>query len=402
MSNYLGVATATETIAQVIRDAVSPVIPGVEVTTERPDKAGKDGAARVNVFLYQALPNPSLRNDDLPLRAADGTLASRPRTPLDLHYLVSFYGPDKQLIPQQLLGLTASALHQHAVLTRADVLRAVKAAPGGFLDGSDLGETTGLKVSPFVHSLEEQSKLWSVMFHVPYALSMAYLCTVVVIDGPPAGSALPVRGGARAVAPTLAPVVAAVAAATPGSLIVAGSTIVIIGKNLAGGGTRVLVGDVVLTPASADVSDTRVAVALTDSRLSSGTASLAVATDAGTSPPATFVLAPTVTRVSLRRVPGPPVLRVGVDPAVRSDDAVTLLLNAGPGGTSSASYAFDMPAPPANAPVRSLKTVAIPIPGVPAGTWLVRLRVNGVESPLGLAPEPEGRTVYATPRVRIS
>lgn len=401
MSNYLAVATATETIAQVIRDAVTPVIPGAEVTTDRPDKASKDAAARVNVYLYQVSPNAALRNNDLPMRNADGTLANRPRAALDLYYLINFYGRDEQLVAQQLLGLTVSALHVHGILTRADILRAVNAAPGGFLNGSDLAfQTEALKLAPHALTLEELSKLWSVMFQVPYTLSASFLCTVVFLDGPPAGTALPVRAAPSTASPGLAPVVDGVASADPAKPIVAGGSVVIRGRNLAGG-TRVLVEGVVLTPADADVAATQVTVALTDSRLRSGPGSLAVSTTAGTSGPAAFTLAPTLTAVRLRGGKGGSTasLRMSVEPAVCSDQQVTVLLNAL--GGAGAAYAFDMaPTGSATAP-HALKTVTIAIPGVPAGSYLVRLRVNGAESPLATATDGQGRTAYASPRVKV-
>lgn len=405
MSNYLAVATATETIAQVIRDAVSPVIPGAEVTTDRPDKASKDAAARVNVYLYQVAPNPALRNSDLPLRRPDGTLANRPRTALDLYYLINFYGRDEHLIAQQLLGLTAATLHVHALLTAADIRRAVNAAPAGFLNGSDLAEQTeALKISPHALTLEELSKLWSVMFQVPYTLSASYLCTVVIIDGPPAGTALPVRGAAPSATPSLAPSIDSVASATAGTPIVYGGQIVIRGKNL-DGGTRVIVdGDVVLTPLPADVAPTQVTVALTDSRLVSGPSSLVIATDAGTSPQAGFTLVPTLTAVRLRggKGGGTPSLRLTVEPAVWSDDVATVLLNSREGyGGGPGSYAFDMPPTGANQPPHPLKTATIPIPGVAPGKYLVRLQVNGAESPLTTSTDSQGRTVYSGPRVKV-
>lgn len=404
MSNYLAIATATETIAQVIREAVGPVIAGAEVTTDRPDKASKDAAARVNVYLYQVAPNPALRNNDLPLRRADGTLANRPRTAIDLYYLISFYGRDEQLIAQQLMGLTAATLHVHGVLTRGDILRAVHAAPGGFLNNSDLADQTeALKISPHALTLEELSKLWSVMFQVPYTLSASFLCTVVIIDGPPAATALPVRGATPTTTPSLAPVVASVASADPSAPIVSGGTIVITGNSM-DGGTRVRVGDVVLTPAEGDITATQVKVALTDSRLRAGATSLVVITDNGTSAPAGFVLTPTITAVRLRggKGGGTASLRISVEPKAWSTDAVTVLLNSRKGyGGGPGSYAFDMPSTGANQPPVPLGAVTIPIPGVEAGTYLVRIQVNGAESPLAMATDAQGRTVYASPRVKV-
>lgn len=413
MSNHLAVATVTETIAQVIRDAVTPLVAGAEVTTDRPDRAAKDAAARVNVFLYQVAPNASQRNSDLPMRGSGGTLATRPRTALDLFYIITFYGRDEQLLAQQLLGLTAATLHLHAHLTRQDVLRAIEAAPGGFLNGSDLaGQTETINLSPYALSLEELSKLWSVMFQVPYALSMSYQCSVVVIDGPPAPAPLPVRGAGAVVGPgaRAAPSVRFVGPAVRGSPIVAGSSLVIEGRGLGGAGTTVVIGDVVLTPAAGEVSDARVTVALTDSRLEAGTLSLVVMAGGAASPPAEFVLAPAITGVRVRGGKGgaSPALLLTLDPPVWSNAVVTVFLSpTAAAGSPAGGYAFDAtpsPPPPAAgqppAP-RRVSAVAVPLPGVGAGRYLVRVRVNGAESPLGTAAQKDGTSRYASPAVRV-
>jgi hypothetical protein len=403
MSNYLAVATVTETIAQIVRDAVQPVIPGAEVTTDRPDRAAKDAAARVNVYLYQVAPNAALRNSDLPMRQPDGTLASRPRTALDLFYLINFYGRDEQLIGQQLLGLTTAALHEHAILTRADVVRAIEAAPGGFLNGSNLAEQSeSIKIAPNALALEELSKLWSMAFQVPYTLSVAYQASVVLIDGSPAATALPVSAGAPSVATGSAPVVTSIAAdGAAGTPIVMGSTLVVSGRGFGGAGTTVQVGPVILTPAPGDVSDTQIRVALTDSRLTAGTGSLTVLVPgAAASAPARFTLQPTITAVRLRKATdgGPNALRLTLDPTVWTTDPVTVMLNrvGGQGDAPPFAFAFDVPSPPATGTPSRVPSVAVQIPGVPPGSYLVRVSLNGTESPLAMA-----NGVYSSPRVRV-
>jgi hypothetical protein len=186
---------------------------------------------------------------------------------------------------------------------------------------------------------------------------------------------------------------------------VAGSTIVIRGRGLAGPGTTVAVGDVVLTPAADDVSDTQVTVALTDSRLQAGPASLVVAAAAGRSAPAPFVIAPTLTAVSLRggKNGGAPSLRLTLDPQVSTTAPLTVLLNAtqGADGAPAPQYAFDAPPPGADAEPRRVSRVTVPIPGVAPGTYLVRVRVNGAESPLATAVDAAGATRYVSPKVRV-
>jgi hypothetical protein len=191
-----------------------------------------------------------------------------------------------------------------------------------------------------------------------------------------------------------------------GRPIVAGGGIVIRGSGLGGDGTTVAIGDVVLTPAAGDVSDTQVTVALTDSRLSAGPNALVVATASGSSALASFVIAPTLTAVSLRKGKsgGTPSLRLTIDPTVWSYDAVTVLLNATQGvdGAPPAQYAFDVPvsASAAENPKR-VSTVTVPIQDVQPGTYLVRVQVGGVESPLATGVAPDGSTRYVSPRVRV-
>ena len=58
------------------------------------------------------------------------------------------------------------------------------AGPGTRLDGSNLADAVErVKFTQSPLSLEELSKLWSVFFQAPYALSVAYQATVVLIDG---------------------------------------------------------------------------------------------------------------------------------------------------------------------------------------------------------------------------
>ena len=50
-----------------------------------------------------------------------------------------------------------------------------------------------------------------------------------------------------------------------------------------------------------------------------------------------------------------------------------------------------MPDPPAPSPY-PLSTLQVPFEDLPRGDWLVRLRVDGVESALDLDPDPDSGT----------
>jgi hypothetical protein len=214
MSNHLAVAAVTSSLQALVARAIQ-VVPGARATTVRPDLLGTESLVRgVNLFLYMASVNASFENHDTPTRNADGTLVTIPRTPLDLHYLVSFYGDEARFEPQILLGCTVGVLRQQPVLTAqlvqsaiaaggpalagsdldkqvlrqqpvltAQLVQSAIAAGGPALAGSDLDkQVPPVRVTPEPIDLDFLHKLWSTFFQVPYKLSVAYRCSVVLVD----------------------------------------------------------------------------------------------------------------------------------------------------------------------------------------------------------------------------
>ncbi|WP_396957640.1 DUF4255 domain-containing protein [Nitrosomonas sp.] len=180
MSNALAIATVTAALAQIVRNAVQSVLPGADVLTERPDGA-PPGEQRVRLFLYQVSPNTALRNSDLPTRSANGNLTKRPTVALDLHYLLAFYGDERALEPQRMLGAVVRDIHAKPVLMRQMIEDAIASEP--FLSNSDLTDAVEqVKFTPLPLSLEELSKIWSVFFQTTYALTIAYQASVVLIE----------------------------------------------------------------------------------------------------------------------------------------------------------------------------------------------------------------------------
>lgn len=191
MSNALAIATVTTALAQIVRTAVQSILPGADVLTERPDSTPL-GQPRVRLFMYQVSPNGALRNNDLPARSANGSLMKRPTAALDLHYLLAFYGNENDLEPQRMLGAAVRDIHAQPVLMRQMVEDAIASEP--FLSESNLADAVEqVKFTPLMLSLEELSKLWSVFFQAPYALSVAYQGTALLIESEEnAPAALPV------------------------------------------------------------------------------------------------------------------------------------------------------------------------------------------------------------------
>lgn len=191
MSNALAIATVTTALAQIARTAVQSIVNGADVVTVKPDP-NTTPAHRVHLFLYQVTFNASLRNNDLPMRSADGKVISRPVAALDLHYLLSFFGNEAELESQRMLCAVVRDLNTQSILTRPMIQNAINSQ--SFLSGSNLTDAIELvKITPSNMSLEEMSKLWSVFFQTPYSLSVAYQASVVLIESDiMADAALPV------------------------------------------------------------------------------------------------------------------------------------------------------------------------------------------------------------------
>jgi Pvc16 N-terminal domain len=182
MSNALAIAHVTQALALLIENNVGPEFgEAVKVEPRKPPADPQLEQPTISVFLYQVTPNTSQRNNDLPTRASDGTLVKRPAAALDLHYLISAYGDERELVGQRLLGSVVRTLHEIPVLPK-DVIEQAGERP--YLAGSDLAEAAQrVRFTPTVMDIDETSKLWGMLYQTPYTLSVAYQATLVFIDG---------------------------------------------------------------------------------------------------------------------------------------------------------------------------------------------------------------------------
>ncbi|MEU9012268.1 Pvc16 family protein [Streptomyces sp. NPDC048479] len=181
MSNALAIATVTQALALLIANNLSPEMDiAVKVETRKPP-AEPPTDPTIHVFLYQVTPNPSMRNTDLPTRASDGTLLKRPAAALDLHFLISAYGEEAELVGQRLIGCVVRTLHEIPVLPKELI---ELAAERPYLAGSDLAESPQkVRFTPTVMDIDETSKLWGMLHQTPYTLSVAYQASLVLIEG---------------------------------------------------------------------------------------------------------------------------------------------------------------------------------------------------------------------------
>jgi hypothetical protein len=432
MSNHLAIATVTAALGEVVYNAITAEVSGAEVSYSRPTAIAAeddDVPARANLFLYGVTPNAAWRNTDLPTRRGGGELAQRPRAALDLHYLVSFYGNDALLEPQRMLGCVVRALHSRPALTRSDVVGAIDAYE--FLEHSDLHESPeSVRFTPVSLTLEELSKLWSVLFQTPYALTMAYQGTVVLVEAEEAAPqpTLPVRGRNVYVVPLRRPEVTEVAeAAGPRAPILPTSVLVLRGRGLAGEITRVRLGTGgdEWEPTLVTAREVRLPLAAVPAaRLRAGIQGVQVVHRMKMGTPAVphrgeesnvapFILRPVVRRLNddpgedefqvqvlpPAEVGAPRRMQVRVAPEAGARQRAELLLNAvdDPGGPAFLFAGRERE--------EDTDTLIFDAPGLAAGRYLVRVRIDGAESLLEAdAPPPPGNPddlAYVRPWVEV-
>jgi hypothetical protein len=435
MSNFLAIATVTATLRRILQDALNAAetgepgaVSGATVSSLRPDGSGSGMPDKgINVYFYHVSPNAAYRNADLPTRRADGTLAQRPQVALDLHYLLNFYGPESELVPQRLLGLAVRTLHSRPVLTRQMIRDTIEDPLFSFLAGSDLADQIELvKFMPQSLSLEELSKLWSIFFQTPYALSVAYQGTLVLIESiDTVQAALPVRQPNVYVIPISQPLIEQIISeAGPDQPIVSDSTLVVQGRRLHGEVTQVRIAGQLVTP-SQPVSDTQVNLPLSSvpaGKLLAGVQGLQVVHQIMMSTPpvahrgfesnvAAFVLHPKIkkdpitleyeiTKSDITGSGDGPYkgnVTLKVVPAIGRAQRVVLQMNQiEPPTDQPAAYTFNaLTRDPKTAPETD-ESITIPFQGMKKAAYLVRVQVEGAESPLDVVANQ-----YAKPQVTI-
>ncbi|MGN9768384.1 DUF4255 domain-containing protein [Micromonospora sp. SD12] len=399
----------------------SSAVGGVSVTAGPPDRVsvGNQEGNQVNLFLSRVTRNPTWANLGPPPRNGAGDDVAAVPLGVDLHYVASVYGHDP-LTGEILLGHLLAMLHETPVLTRAAIRRSLAPDPPDATLPAPVAES---RLAEQVEQLrisvanspggEESFRLWSA-FSAPYRSSVFLDVSVVLID-PLRGARepLPVRSVTAGTVDVRGPEVDAVRADGPtGTPVTAAATLVVTGRNLTGPDTRIRVGTATASPTTASATELRVPLSAFDRPVAAGLRGLVVthSVDLG-DPPApraalssdavpvtyrpTITVAPADVVVDSSRTVDSVVLRTGtvtvtVQPQVEATQQVTLSLT-GTAGTI-------LPAPPGNGVAGGASAtdrVRFAFRDLPAGAYLARLRVDGVDSPL--STDPSGR--YTGPSV---
>jgi hypothetical protein len=418
MSNHLAIATVTVTLQKILQASVQVDVDGARVTTIRPSNLGTGTPeSGVNIYLYNVAINPVWRNSaDVVNRNRKGDIGKKSRTALDLHYLLSFYGNEVELEPQRLLGSVVRTFTDRKTLTKDMIRDAIAYSNFTYLLDSDLAEQAeDIFLIPLELPLEDLTKIWSVFLQTPYALSMAYKATVVVIEGEQAAQkALPVRDfriGALPIfnQPTIDWVVSREGKSQP---ILADSILLIQGRYLKHENVRVRIGRYEVIPL--EVSDTQITLPLSSlptNSLRFGVQSLqvvhqipsAIRNSAVESNVAPFVLRPTIREASIANLEGEGdegrsgELTVMVNLDIGKAQRVVLALNE-LSNSNPVSYLFDVSPRQENT-----TAIKIPIQDIRSGEYLLRLHVDGAESNLLVDTNPDSPTFnyYSSPKVLI-
>ena len=392
MSNVLAIAATTRTLRNLLLAQMPQLdteLNDLEVTLQPPDVARKGiSKAQLNLFLYQVVANAAWRNLDLPGQVRAGETAPPPLA-LNLHYVITAWGrgeSDSDALSHRVLAAAMSTLHDRGVLDSNDIRNALT-------DNDLANQIERVRVTPLPQSVDELSRLWTA-FQTNYRTSAAYEAAVVLIDSQTAARApLPVlRRGPR----DRGVIATASAAAVLDALTLPhAQTAVRLGEDIVLGGRQLGTQDAVarfssprleapidIAPLAGEAGSLRVHLADSGedttavARWAPGIYTVALRVQPPGLPPLLsnelpLALAPVITLGSLAAAAGDFALNLTCTPRIRDRQRVFLLFGDRLLTPASLGNPADTQQPTA---------LAFQLTAVAAGTYTVRLRVDGADS----------------------
>lgn len=396
MSNALAIGAVTAVIKNLlenglVQQGISTSLgetPAVTVLSPSPDST--NGAApkdRLNLFMYQTVPNSVWRNHALPSRNSSGDRISNPPLALDLLYLLTAYS-QQSFHAEIMLGYAMQLLHETPVLPRElirSVLRnlVISAQPAEkALATADLADQVEqIKITPQPMGTEEVSKLWSAI-QTQYRPTAMYHVSVVLIEAQRSlKSSLPVQERRLFVLPTRQIVITELQP----QIVTQGSVLTLKGENLKAESMQIQFGPVAIAPTRSDSREVQVMV---PSGLQAGISTVQVIHLLNLGDPSgvrrifesnvmPFVLRPRVLRAEAPAgvVNGRVDINISVEPPIGKGQQVTLWLNEQNSDDTAHSYSAIAAKRDAD-----MSLVTIPVTGIKAGQYWVRVQVDGAES----------------------
>jgi len=189
MSNSLAIEAVTSALQKLIEDGAKlldngdqdPEFTDLEVTVQPPDRARNNRTNnQINLFLYQTAVNAALRNMDMHRQVRSGE-SSLPPLALNLYYLVTAYGRNNEdTMSHRLLGRAMRILHDYSILIASDLLSPIEISDLFGASGLDI-QPERVRLTPVPMSVDEMSKLWMI-FQTQYRISAAYQAAVLLIE----------------------------------------------------------------------------------------------------------------------------------------------------------------------------------------------------------------------------
>ncbi|MGD0128613.1 MAG: Pvc16 family protein [Terriglobia bacterium] len=398
MSSALAISAVTavlQSFLSSVYNAPSSPLGSVSVSAIAPDivqsslGSGAEAQLQVNLFLHQVTPNTAWRNVGRPSVAGDGsTRLKNPPLALNLHYLLTAYA-SKDTQAEALLGFAVLMMHENPVLPRSQISSALNDLASSnppsnplakVLSSSGLADQIEmLKITPSTLGREEMAWIWTAL-KADYRPTFAFDVSVALLESPLASS-------------SPLPVLSQNITAQPGS------TAPSFQIQLPGGESAALPGDTVTLAGQFSTGTVQVLLVhqrlgaqppITPSAATSGSVSFAIP---GNTPAGNYTLSVTVTNgsgVVLQSTLGQP---IALAPTIPSPSAATaaanasgtlVTLTANPQVVTGQTVSLAMggttaPAQPFTAPTA---TLSFQFPALAHGSYLARLRVDGVDSPV--------------------
>lgn len=401
MSNALAIAGVTLTLRALLLNtltdnAVASVLGSASVTAQAPSRVavGATEANTLNLFLYNTSANAGWSNQYMPSRNGRGDRLTNQPLALNLHYAISAYGA-ADFAQDILLGYAVQTLHEIPVLSRDRIRAELQAAAASasqimqaIADSELVEQLDTLKIAPVYMNNEDMSRVWG-MFNAPYRPTATYLVTVLLLESrQPTRSTPPVlmRGtadrGVRAQPNLLSPFPTLLEVVPPDSQPSAelGDMITLRGYNLDGNNVSVIFEHPRLAApfeiAPNTVTDSEVTVTLPNN------AAAHDAWAAGMVAVSVEVERPTeIVRRTTNILAAAIAPRISVN-AVRNGADVDFTIQVEPDVHPEQRISFAVGSREAiiDAPNAATDTLNVTITNLPAGTYITRLRVDGVDS----------------------
>jgi hypothetical protein len=426
MSNALALAGTSAVLHSLLNNVFNGAgLGSVTVTAVAPDiaQSSQTGSPtlQVNLFLHQVTPNAAWRNVALPSLSADGRsrLLNEPLA-LDLHYLLTAYGTH-DFEAEALLGYAVQALHQMPVLTRSDIQAALNAPlnTGSTFGNANLNtiltlagladQVELLKITPATLGREEMAWLWTAL-KADYRPTFPFQVTVVLIQAQGATNA-PLPVASRSLTAQAGLLTSIISATPPSGKSAAclGDTVTVSGTGLANA-VAIFLSNVYLgiqfgpiVPSS--VTNTSLRFVLPNDPGPN------TSPPSPPSPPSTPLPSGFYLMSAQIQPPGLPTPASSNSVPLAVGPRITSGL---PSSVTGASFTLNPTCSPTVLPrqqvsliLGSQEILALPFQAatnaptfnftnVAAGTYLVRLRVDGVDSPVTYTPPPGSPTIPVT------